>query len=185
MDSKKERLINILKAKSYHYRPEAPFKLVSGRESPYYINCKPTTYNAEGMFLIGEIIYEMVKDLQIQAIGGLTMGADPIAHAVSMVSLVKGRPINSFSVRKQQKEHGMIKLVDGDVQPGDRVVIVEDVVTTGSSTLQAIDAAQNFGLEIVEVITLVDREEGGKKAIEEKVPKVEAVITLSELQQNS
>jgi orotate phosphoribosyltransferase len=181
MDSKREELRRLLREKSFRYRPNQPFKLVSGRESPYYVDCRPTTFSARGLALIGEIFFEMLRDLQVDAIGGLTLGADPIAHAVALTSVRKGRPINSFSVRKQAKEHGTGGLVVGDVQAGDRVVIVEDVITTGVSTLKAIAAAREFGLEVVKVLILVDREEGGKEAVAQAVPQVAAVFTISEL----
>jgi orotate phosphoribosyltransferase len=116
----------------------------------------------------------------VQAIGGLTLGADPLAHAVALISYQKGRPINSFTVRKEAKEHGTGGLVVGDVRPGDRVVILEDVITTGGSAIQAVTAARDFGLEVTKVIVLVDREEGGKEAVENVVPQVEAVFTLSQ-----
>ncbi len=181
MYQKRKQLLNLLKEKSFRYSPDKPFKLASGRESPYYVDCRPTTFSAQGLALIGEIIFEMIKDLGVDAIGGLTLGADPIAHAVALTSFLKGQPINSFSVRKEVKEHGAGRQVEGDVKPGDQVVIVEDVITTGGSTLKAIAAAQEFGLKVVKVIILVDREEGGREAVEKVVPQVEAVYTLSEL----
>ena len=180
MDQKKRQLLQLLKEKSFKYRPDPPFKLASGRESPYYIDCRPTTFSAQGLALVGEIIFEMIKDLPVQAIGGLTLGADPLAHAVALISYQKGRPINSFTVRKEAKEHGTGGLVVGDVRPGDRVVILEDVITTGGSAIQAVTAALDFGLEVTKVIVLVDREEGGKEAVENVVPQVEAVFTLSQ-----
>lgn len=181
MDQKRRQLLQLLKEKSFKYRPDPPFKLASGRESHYYIDCRPTTHNAQGLALVGEIVFEMIRDLQVDAVGGLTMGADPIAHAVALTSFLQGRPINAFSVRKKFKEHGTGGLVVGDVRPGDRVVILEDVITTGGSALQAISAARDFGLEVVKVIILVDREEGGKEAVAQEVPEVEAVFTISEL----
>jgi len=181
MDLKRQELLQLLREKSFRYRPDKPFKLVSGRESHYYVDCRPTTFSARGLALIGEIFYKMLRDLQVDAIGGLTLGADPIAHAVALTSFRKGRPINSFSVRQQAKEHGTGGLVVGDVKPGQRVVIVEDVITTGASTLKAIAAAREFGLDVVKVLILVDREEGGKEAVAQAVPQVEAVFTISEL----
>jgi len=100
---------------------------------------------------------------------------------VALTSFLKGQPINSFSVRKEPKEHGAGRQVEGDVKPGDKVVIVEDVITTGGSTIRAVAAAQEFGLKVVKVIILVDREEGGREAVEKVVPQVEAVFTISEL----
>jgi orotate phosphoribosyltransferase len=180
LEEKKQQLLNLLKEKSFQYRPDPPFKLASGRESPYYLDCRPTTHNAQGLALIGEIFFDLIRDLKVKAIGGLTMGADPIAHAVALTSYLQGRPINSFSVRKEPKEHGIGKRVEGDARPGDRVVIVEDVITTGGSTLQAITAAREYGLEVVQVIVLVDREEGGREAVEKLVSEFEAVFTLSQ-----
>lgn len=181
MNQKRRQLLKLLKEKSFRYSPEKPFRLASGRESPYYVDCRPVTHSAEGLALIGEIFFDLIKDLDVQGIGGLTMGADPIAHAASLVSFQKGRPVNAFSVRKFSKEHGAGGLIVGDVHPGDRVVIVEDVVTTGGSTLKAIQAAREFGLEVVKVIILVDREEGGREAVAQEVPDVERVFTISDL----
>ncbi len=181
MNAYRERLLQLLREKSFRYSPDKPFKLVSGRVSPYYIDCRPTTHNAEGLFLIGEIFYERLRDLQVDAVGGLTMGADPIAHALALTSFLKGRPVNAFSVRKSPKEHGTGGLVVGDVKPGDRVVILEDVVTTGASTLKAVAAARDFGLEAAGVLILVDRQEGGREAVARQVSQVQALFTLEEL----
>ena len=182
MDSKRQQLLRLLKEKSFRYSPDKPFKLVSGRESPYYVDCRPTTFSAQGLALIGEIFFEKVRALKVDAVGGLTLGADPIAHAVALTSYLKGKPINSFSVRKAPKEHGTGGLVVGDVKPGERAVIVEDVTTTGASTLKAVQAARDFGLMVVKVLILVDREEGGREAVAQAAPEVEAVFKLSELQ---
>lgn len=181
MEQRRRQLLQLLKEKSYRYRENPPFKLASGRESPYYIDCRPTTFSARGLALIGEIFFELIKDLEVDAVGGLTLGADPIAHAVALTSYLKGKPINSFTVRKEAKDHGAGRRVEGDVRPGDKVVIVEDVVTTGGSTIKAITAAREFGLEVVKVLILVDREEGGRQAVEKAAPQVEAVFTLAEL----
>lgn len=183
MDDKKLQLLRILKEKSFRYSPDRPFKLVSGRESPYYVDCRPVTHSAQGLALIGAIFFDLVKDLKIQAIGGLTMGADPIAHAVALTSYQQGEPINAFSVRKAAKGHGAGGLLVGDVKPGERVVVVEDVTTTGGSTLRAVNAVRAFGLEIVKVLILVDREEGGLEAVAAEVPQVEAVYRLSALKE--
>jgi orotate phosphoribosyltransferase len=177
----RQRLLKLLKEKSFRYSPEHPFQLASGRESPYYIDCRPTTFSAQGLALIGEICFRMLRDLEVDAIGGLTLGADPIAHAVALTSFLKGKPINSFSVRKEEKQHGTGGLVVGAARPGDRVVIAEDVITTGGSAIRALAAAREFGLEVVLVLVLVDREEGGRQAVEELGSRVEAVFTLEEL----
>jgi orotate phosphoribosyltransferase len=181
MEEKRRQLLELLREKSFRYSPDKPFKLVSGRESPYYIDCRPTTHNAQGLVLIGEICFDLIKDLPVEAIGGLTMGADPIAHAVALTSYLKGKPINAFSVRQKPKEHGTGGLLVGDVEPGDRAVVVEDVITTGGSVLKAVAAARQFGLKVVKVLILVDRQEGGKEAVVREVPEVEAVFTIAEL----
>ncbi len=181
MKNHRESLLQLLREKSFRYSPDRPFKLVSGRVSPYYIDCRPTTHNAEGLFLIGELFWEMLRDLEVDAVGGLTMGADPIAHAIALTSYLKGKPVNAFSVRKSPKEHGTGGLVVGDVKPGDKVVILEDVITTGASTLKALVAARDFGLEVIRVLILVDRQEGGREAVAAVAPQVQALFTLEEL----
>jgi len=181
MDPLRRQLLELLRQKSFRYSPDKPFKLVSGRESPYYIDCRPTTHNAQGLALIGEIIFQLIRDLKVTAIGGLTMGADPIAHATALTSYLQGQPINAFSVRQKPKEHGTGGLLVGDVTPGDRAVVVEDVVTTGGSALRAVAAAREFGLKVVKVLILVDRQEGGKEVVAQEVPQVEAVFTISDL----
>ncbi len=187
MNSPKTRLLELLLEKSFKYRTEPPFTLASGRKHPCYMDCKPTSNNAEGMALIGEVLFEMIRDLDVQAVGGLTMGADPIAHAAALTCYQRGIPVNAFSVRKVSKDHGNIKShgVEGDVQQGDRVIILEDVITTGSSTIKAIQAASAFGLEILKVIALVDREDEGSRNIGEHVQDIESLFTLSEIVRES
>lgn len=177
----KDRLISLLLAKSFKYSDKPVFKLASGKLSNYYIDCRKVTHSSEGKYLIGNIIFDMIKDLDIKAVGGLTMGADPIACAVSFVSFINKENIASFSIRKQRKEHGLKKMVEGDVKEGDSVIIVEDVITTGGSTIKAIEAAQGEGLTAVKVIALVDRQEGGKEEILKYVSDVESVCTKTEL----
>uniref|UniRef100_A0A7C5ENE2 Orotate phosphoribosyltransferase n=1 Tax=Desulfobacca acetoxidans TaxID=60893 RepID=A0A7C5ENE2_9BACT len=181
MERPRERLLDLLRARSFQYSPERPFKLASGRESPYYVDCRPVTHSAEGLALIGEIIFDLIKDLEVEAVGGLTMGADPLAHATALVSFQRGKPVNAFSVRKFSKEHGMGGLVVGPVSPGDRVVVLEDVITTGGSVLKAVAAAREFGLKVLEVIVLVDREEGGREAVLAQVPRIKSIFTLKDL----
>lgn len=166
--------------KSFKYSFEPIFKLVSGKMSRFYINCKPTTLNPRGMYLIGHIIFDMVRDLNITGIGGLTFGADPIAMAVSFASELKNGPINAFSIRKTQKDHGIIKWVEGDMSPGDRIVIIDDVATTGGSTITAIERAKAEGLDVVKAVILVDRQEGGLENIQNFVDAC-AVITKDDL----
>lgn len=177
----KNRLLDMLLEKSFQYNKDPVFKLVSGKMSNYYVNCKMTTLNAGATLLIGRIFYEKVKPLGITAIGGLTQGADPIAVATAMTSGMEGKGINAFVVRKVAKEHGLKKLIEGDVHPGDRVVIVDDVITTGQSTIDAIERARNEGLQVVKAVVLVDRQEGGRENIEKIGVQVESVFTISDL----
>jgi orotate phosphoribosyltransferase len=183
MDAPRQQLLQLLKEKSFRYQPDAPFRLASGRISPYYVDCRPVTHSAQGLALMGGIFFEMVKDLNVQAAGGLTMGADPLAHALALVSWQQGRPINAFSVRKFSKDYGAGGLIVGPVATGDRVVILEDVITTGGSALQAIAAARDFGLEVILVLVLVDRQEGGREAVAAACPRVETVFTIEQMQE--
>ncbi len=185
MEQKKRRLLRLLTEKSFRYNPDAPFKLASGRKSPYYVDCRPVTHSAEGLTLVGEIIFDLIKGQGVQAVGGLTMGADPMAHAVALVSYQQGEPINAFAVRKFVKGYGAGGRLVGPVRPGEQVVVLEDVVTTGGSVLEAVTAAREFGLTVAQVIILVDREEGGREAVEEEVHRVQAVFTLSQLKAGS
>lgn len=182
MDMKAE-LIDLLCRKSFKISPEPTFKLVSGRMSRYYVNCKPTTLSPRGMFLAGHLIYDAIRSVDVTAAGGLTFGADPLAMATAFVSELFQHPIQAFSIRKTQKDHGMIRWIEGDIQPGDRVAILEDVITTGGSTIKAIERARESGLDVVKVVILVDREEGGLEAIREAVADIHVVVTRSELEQ--
>ena len=178
----KERLIEIILERSFKYSDDPPFTLVSGRKSNYYFNCKPTTLDPEAMNLIGEILFEMLADAEVTAAGGLTLGADPIANALSVISFQKGKPIRSFIVRKDVKDHGTKSGVEGNVRPGERVAILDDVITTGGSTINAIVRAREAGLVIDRVIALIDREEeSGRENIEAHVPRVDAVLTRTEI----
>lgn len=172
----KKRLIDLILEKAFKYSEEPTFKLVSGRMSNYYFNCKAVTLHPEGMYLIGNLIYEMIKDSGVKAIGGLTLGADPVAYAVSYTSHLKGKPVETFVVRKSAKSHGTMQWIEGNVKEGDRVVIVDDVITTGKSTIEAITRAKEAGLEIVKVICLIDRQEGGRENIEASGCKVDSLI---------
>jgi len=123
----------------------------------------------------------MLHDSDITAAGGLTLGADPIANALSMISYQKGRQIKSFVVRKNVKGHGTKSAIEGNVVPGEKVVIIDDVITTGASTITAIEIAKEAGLVIDRVVTLIDREEGGRENIERYIARVDAILTRSEI----
>lgn len=171
------RLIALLLERSFRYRPEAPFTLASGRTSPYYFNCKTTLYHPEGMAIVGRLLFAAIRDLHPAAVGGLTLGADPLAYACAYTSYLEGQPIEAFVVRKQPKDHGTRLPIEGNVAAGDRVVVVDDVITTGGSTLQAIAACSDAGLEVVGCCVLVDRQEGGREAIAAAGVAVTALVT--------
>jgi orotate phosphoribosyltransferase len=177
----KQKLIALLLEKSFRYNPEPVFKLASGKMSNYYIDCRKTTHSCLGKHILGNMILDLIADKAVQAVGGLTMGADPIACSVSSAAYERGLDIASFSIRKEPKEHGLKQQVEGDVQEGDRVFILEDVVTTGGSTIKAIEAARREGLDVLGVIALVDREEGGSEAIEKHVSNLVCLCTKTEL----
>lgn len=140
---------------------EGEFTLSSGAKSPYYFDGKMVSLWPEGAYLIGQIILEEIADLEVDAIGGLTIGADPIATAVALVSHIEGRPIPAFIVRTEPKKHGTQQFIEGHLPKNGRVVIVDDVVTKGTSVLKAIDAVEKEGCKVVRVIALLDRNEGG------------------------
>jgi orotate phosphoribosyltransferase len=180
-DEMKHRLAGIILERSFQYSDDPPFTLASGKTSNYYFNCKTTTMDPEGMYLIGNILFEMLVDADVSAAGGLTLGADPIANALSLISYQKKKPIKSFVVRKDAKNHGTKSGIEGNIIHGERVAIIDDVITTGGSTITAIETAREAGLKVDRVIALVDREEGGKENIKKYVERVDAILTRSEI----
>jgi orotate phosphoribosyltransferase len=174
----KRKLISKLRLKSFKYSDDPPFILASGKESFFYFNCKPTYLDPEGMELIGRMIFEKLRGWRINAIGGLELGAIPPCFAATVISQIEGEPISTFIVRKDKKDHGDISAIEGDVEPGQKVAIFDDVITTGASTIKAIEAAKAKGLDIVMVIVIVDRQEGGREAIQEALPGVEIVALV-------
>ncbi|MDH5202844.1 MAG: orotate phosphoribosyltransferase [Nitrospirota bacterium] len=177
----KKRLIELIIEKAFKYSKEPVFKLVSGKMSNYYFNCKAVALYPEGMHLIGNLIFDAIKDLNIKGIGGLTLGADPIAYAGAYTSYLKEKPVEAFVIRKTPKSHGTMQWIEGNVKEGDRVVIVEDVITTGKSTIEAITRAKEAGLEIVKVIALIDRQESGREAVEALGYRLDSIITREEV----
>ncbi len=177
----KNRLIDLIIKKAFKYSDEPIFKLVSGKMSNYYFNCKAVTLHPEGMYLIGNIIFDIISGLNIQGIGGLTLGADPIANAVAYTSFLKNKPIEAFVVRKTPKTHGTMLWIEGNISSGDNVVIVDDVITTGQSTIKAIEKANEAGFDIKKVIALIDRQEGGREAIESIGYELHPIITKDEI----
>ena len=166
MSSARDQLLELLATNSFRL---GEFTLSSGARSDYYIDCRTTTLHAHGAELTGRVFLELIhqQGWRAQAVGGLTMGADPIVVATSVISAQAGVPIHGFLVRKAEKAHGMGRRVEGFQEKGARVVIVDDVCTTGGSTIQAIEAAREFGFNIAGVACLVERlEAGGRPAVE-------------------
>jgi orotate phosphoribosyltransferase len=173
MLSPRQELVRLLAAKSFQL---GDFKLSSGGRSDYYIDCRTTTLDARGAQLTGQVFLEEIqgRGWRADAIGGLTLGADPVVVAVAMTS---GK-LNGFLVRKAEKHHGTGQRIEGFREKGARVVIVDDVCTTGSSTIQAIEAAREFGFEVVGVVCLVEREEAGGRANVEKAARPAPFLTI-------
>ncbi|MEW5802080.1 MAG: orotate phosphoribosyltransferase [bacterium] len=181
----RERLLNLVFERAFTYNEEKPFILSSGKTSTYYLDCRKVTLIPEGMDCIGRLIFENIQDLKVQGIGGLTLGADPIAYAV-MSAAYQNQPnrqyIKTFIVRKEKKGHGLQREIEGDLRPGDRAVVVDDVVTTGQSTITAIERAKAFGLLVEKAIVLIDRqEENGLARIRETGVPVEALLSREEI----
>jgi len=181
-----ERLRHIILTNSFAYSEDGHFTLSSGEKSNFYFDCKKTSLDPEGSALIGEILYELVerKFQDIVGAGGLTLGADPLGAALMHHAWLRGRRINQFIAGKELKGHGSIKWIEGNVEPGDRVVVLDDVVTTGGSVIQAIDKSREDGLIVDGVIVLVDREEfGGMERVRQEVDgrPVESVVKRSEI----
>jgi orotate phosphoribosyltransferase len=178
----KERLTQMVLDYAFRFSEIPVFKLVHGGLSQFYFNCKQVTLDPEGQYLIGNLVFAAIRNVNVKAIGGLTLGADPIANAVAYTSWLQGNPVQAFVVRKEPKDHGTASRIEGRVQAGERVVVVDDVVTTGGSTLQAIAACRQAGLEVAKVVVLVDRQEmDGRENILREVPDVEALITVDEV----
>ena len=163
--TKRARLIDLLRELSFERRRVI---LASGRESDFFIDCKQTILTAEGHALVGELMFQALDELPAcDAVGGVELGGCPLASAVSLVSFQKGRPLTGFYVRKARKDHGTAKLVEGDksLSPGTRIALLEDVVTTGGSSLKAVETLKAAGAVVVGIIALVDRLEGGADTI--------------------
>jgi len=155
--------------------------LASGKSSDYYIDGKLVTLDPEGAFLTAKIIFDMLSSIEFDAVGGLTLGADPIVGALALYSYINERPIQTFIVRKDPKKHGTMKLIEGKFAKGSKVVIVDDVATTGKSILQAIDAVKQEEGEVVKIITLVDREDGARETFDSLGYKFEPIFTREDL----
>ena len=181
-DQERAELNQIIRELSYE---EREVTLASGRKSNFYFDGKQTTLHAQGGLLVGKAFWEEVKAFgeQIDGVGGLTLGADPIATATSIAAALDGNPVHAFIIRKEPKGHGTGQWLEGrkNLPKGSKVVIVEDVTTTGGSSMKAVERAQEEGLEVVGIVTLVDREEGARDNIEGAGQKLRAVLTKSQV----
>jgi orotate phosphoribosyltransferase len=176
-----ERLKKIIIELSYEKRNVT---LASGRQSDFYFDGKQTTLHPEGGYLTGKLFFEAIRDVEgVEGVGGLTLGADPIATATSVVSFLEGKPIPAFIIRKEPKGHGTGAWLEGrkNFKPGSRVVIVEDVVTSGGSSMKAIKRAEEEGMVVLGVVTLVDREEGGRENIEKEGYWLKSIFTKAQI----
>ena len=165
MSEKKSRLIALLTERSFERRKVT---LASGKESDFFVDCKQTILTAEGHALVGELMFEALAELgEVDAVGGVELGGCPLASAVSLVSYQKGTPLPALYVRKERKDHGTAKRIEGDksLRPGLRVALLEDVVTTGGSSLKALEVLREAGCTVSGIVALVDRLEGGAEAI--------------------
>ena len=176
----RSRLIRLLAQRS---TKRGRFILASGRESTIYVDARLTTMSPEGLSLIGPVALATIRAAgwTPDAIGGLTLGADPVSYAVSYASALAGEPVRAFTVRKEAKQHGTGKLIEGPYRAGDRVVVIEDVITTGGSAQRAIEALRAAGGVVLGVLAVVDREEGGREALEQGGIAVLALATLGEI----
>ena len=159
------------------------FVLASGRESQFYVDARLTTMSPDGLAVIGRLGLSTLQQSgwEVDAVGGLTLGADPISYAISYASAESKRPLRAFTVRKEAKTHGTAKLIEGPFRTGDHVVVIEDVITTGGSALRAIEAVRTAGGTVTGVLAVVDREEGGREALQSEAVPVIALTTASEI----
>jgi orotate phosphoribosyltransferase len=178
--SEHSTLIALLAARS---AKRGQFTLASGKQSTFYIDARLTTMSPEGLSTIGPLALSALRQTgwRVDAIGGLTLGADPIAYAISYASAKSDQPLRAFTVRKELKAHGTGKLLEGPFKQGDHVAVIEDVITTGGSTIRAIDAVRAAGGIVAGVLALVDREEGGRQTIEKAGVPVIALVTASQI----
>lgn len=171
-------LRKIVLAKSFKL---GKFKLSSGKMSDYYIDCRKATLDGFGAWCLATLIIDEIGDKDVDAIGGLTLGADPIVGAVLALAFRFGKTYQGFIVRKEAKGHGTGQQIEGSLEEGDRALIVEDVVTSGASALKAVEAARGVGAEVVGVFAVVDREDGGREAIEAAGLELTVLFTATEL----
>ncbi|MBI9081465.1 MAG: orotate phosphoribosyltransferase [Pseudodesulfovibrio sp.] len=180
MNELKRKLAKLLLELSYR---EGDFTLTSGKKSEYYFDCKQTALHPEGGYLIGRLFFEMLKEYEAEGVGGMTLGADPLVSGVTVVSHIEGRPLPGFIIRKKSKGHGTDQYLEGlaNFNKGDKVVLLEDVCTTGGTLITAAERVRDAGLEIVGVLAVLDREEGGREKLKEAGLQLDSIFTRKEL----
>jgi orotate phosphoribosyltransferase len=178
--SSRRQLIELLARRSAR---RGNFTLASGKQSSFYIDARLTTMSPEGLSRIGPVGLDMIRERGWvpDSVGGLTLGADPVSYAIAYASAAAGPAVRAFTVRKEAKAHGTGKLIEGPFESSDRVVVIEDVITTGGSALKAVDAIRAAGATVLGVLAVVDREEGGREAIEAAGLGVVAIARVSEV----
>lgn len=180
MDATTDRLAELLRQRSLS---RGDFLLASGRRSSFYIDARRTTMSGEGQALIGAagLAALQAHGWRPRAVGGLTLGADPVAYAIAHTARLAGLPLDAYTVRKEAKAHGTARRVEGCLDPGDAVVVIEDVITTGRSALDAVAAVRSEGAQVLGVLAVIDREEGGREALEAAGLEVAALVTARDL----
>lgn len=178
----RDRLLKLIREIAYEKKHVI---LASGKESDFYIDLRNITLHSEGIYLVANLLFELIKTNfpEVKAVGGPTLGADPIVAGVSMISYIKNNPINAFIIRKEPKKHGLSKLIEGDknLHKGMKVLILEDVVTTGESSFKAYNIAMEFGLDVQGILAIVDREDGAKEFFEGKNIKFHSLFTKKDI----
>lgn len=178
LESERRALIDLIAAEAVFH---GDFTLSSGKKATYYVDMRKLTLDHRAAPAIGRLVLDAVRDLNVDAVGGLTLGADPIANAVMHASVAAGTPVDAFVVRKEPKDHGRGRQIEGAEVAGKRVVIVEDTSTTGGSPLKAADVVAAAGAEIVAVVTVVDRKTGAQAAVEAAGYEWRSIIDLDDL----
>lgn len=174
----KEALTEIVREKALAF---GDFTLASGKKSNHYIDCRKVVLDSKGSFMIAEAMLDVLSEDMPDLVGGLAIGADPITGAVVAIAGTKGQDLRGLMVRKEAKKHGTGQFVEGDYQPGESVVILEDVITTGGSAMLAIERCEAVGLKIAGVLAILDRLQGGKEAFAAKGHKLTALLTIEDL----
>jgi len=171
----RSRLMELVKERALRF---GDFTLASGRKSSYYLDGKQVTLNAEGLMQISYGLLELLSDVQFEGFGGMSIGADPIVGGVLVAAAAQDRPLLGFMVRKEAKGHGTQRFIEGPIEPGQNVVIIDDVVTTGGSALQAVDRVEEFGCKVVHAVGIVDRLQGGGEAFAARDIPFSALLTV-------